>query len=125
MSERDYMLTSDQLQEARSKLDQAKALVTEIRDMYFGGPDISGARLLGEVVAALADEIVTLDKAIGHARHAMTARLILIAILAALIARTAELCRRRDNADNCGIDRRTRGGYAKLKLWSLASATCF
>jgi hypothetical protein len=60
-----YMLTTDQLQEARAKLDQAKALVTEVRDLYFAGHDISGARLLGEVVAALADEILTLGKAIG------------------------------------------------------------
>ncbi len=64
-AERNYMLTTAQLIDARAKLDQAKALVTEVRELYFGGHDISGARLLGEVVAALADEIVTLGKAIG------------------------------------------------------------
>jgi hypothetical protein len=59
------MLTTAQLIEARTKLEEAKALVSEIRDLYFAAHDIPGARLLNECVLALADEIQTLGKAIG------------------------------------------------------------
>jgi hypothetical protein len=56
------MLTTQELTDARERLCQAKALVTGVRDLFFSGGDVSGARLLNEVVHALADEIAAIDK---------------------------------------------------------------
>jgi hypothetical protein len=56
------MLTIAELTDAREKLAEAKALVSSVRDAFLGGGDISGARLLNEVIHALADEVAALDK---------------------------------------------------------------
>jgi hypothetical protein len=40
------MLTTQELTDARERLCQAKALVTGVRDLFFSGGDVSGARLL-------------------------------------------------------------------------------
>jgi hypothetical protein len=59
------MITAAELTDAREKLCQAKALVAGVRDLFFSGGDISGARLLNEVCHALDDEIAALDKKIA------------------------------------------------------------
>jgi hypothetical protein len=58
------MLTTQELQDAREKLAEAKALVASVRDTFMSGGDTTGARLLNEVTHALADEIAALDKKI-------------------------------------------------------------
>jgi len=55
-------LSQAELTDAREKLSQAKALVTGVRDLFFSGGDVAGARLLNEVVHALADEVAAIDK---------------------------------------------------------------
>jgi hypothetical protein len=55
-------LTSD-----REKLNQARLLVASVKDSYFAGGDISGARLLNEVSLALTDELAALDRKISEA----------------------------------------------------------
>jgi hypothetical protein len=64
------MLKTAELQAAREKLNQARLLVAEVRDLYFSDHDVSGARLLNEVHAALDDEIAALAKKIGEGDHA-------------------------------------------------------
>ena len=59
------MLTVPELTDARAKLHQAQALVASVGDAFFSDGDISGARLLNEVVHALADEIAAIDKQIA------------------------------------------------------------
>jgi hypothetical protein len=56
------MLTLSELTDAREKLCQAQALVSEVKGTYFAAGDTSGARLLNEVVHAIEDEIAAIDK---------------------------------------------------------------
>ena len=59
-------LTIAELTDARAKLAEARSLVSSVRDAFFGAGDISGARLLNEVIHALADEIAAIDKKISQ-----------------------------------------------------------
>jgi hypothetical protein len=64
------MLKIAELTAAREKLNQARLLVADVSDLYFGDHNVSGARLLNEVYAALSDEIAALAKKISESPEA-------------------------------------------------------
>ena len=59
------MLTTQELTEARDTLSAAKALIEAVKATFFASGDVSGARLLNEVIHAVDDEIAALDKKIA------------------------------------------------------------
>jgi len=62
------MLTQAEMINARDDLRQAESLCAKVRGLYLGAGYVAGARILGTVLALLADEIAALDKAIGAAK---------------------------------------------------------
>jgi hypothetical protein len=62
------MLSQAEMIDGRDKLRTAANLIEGVKATFFAAGDISGARLLNEVVHALEDEIAALDKAIGAAK---------------------------------------------------------
>jgi len=59
------MLTTQEMTDAREKLNQAKTLIEAVRGVYIASGYIEGARMLNEIAHLLDDEIAALDKAIG------------------------------------------------------------
>ena len=59
------MLTPAELADARDKLKQADILVAAVRSMFITGNYAHGARILNDVLTLLADQLTSLDRAIG------------------------------------------------------------
>lgn len=55
-------MTPEELSALRDKLKEAEALAAAVRDAFVRDGRTGGARLLGEVVLALQDELAELDK---------------------------------------------------------------